>query len=214
KHLSEFSYPNDVYDRYWWTEQSESLIPVSSDSTIYTHRTDNAYELPAQVLKTASKARNASIPLQVSWTPLDTLSKFYVYLHFAEIEKLEPGQQRELTIDLNGERNLAESVKLDYLKPLTIVQDDPPISGTGETLYFSIKAAQGTTIPPILNAYEIYRFVELPNKPTAPDDGMLSFFTFLFSLSELYMCCAYVRPELITWAGELVQKVHEMHQYH
>ncbi|XP_035547459.1 putative leucine-rich repeat receptor-like serine/threonine-protein kinase At2g19230 [Juglans regia] len=162
-------YRDDVYDRFWWPEQSESLIPVSSVSTIYTNSTDNAYELPAQVLKTASKTQNASIALKVSWTALDTLSKYYVYLHFAEIEKLEPGQQRELTIDLNGESNLSESVKLDYLNPLTIVQDDPPNSG-GRRLHFSIKAAQGTTIPPILNAYEIYRLLELTNKPTAPDD--------------------------------------------
>ncbi|XP_041015248.1 putative leucine-rich repeat receptor-like serine/threonine-protein kinase At2g19230 [Juglans microcarpa x Juglans regia] len=162
-------YRDDVYDRFWWPEQSESWIPVSSVSTIYTNSTDNAYELPPQVLKTASKTQNASIALKVSWTALDTLSKYYVYLHFAEIEKLEPGQQRELTIDLNGERNLSDSFKLDYLKPLTIAQDDPPISGSG-TLYVSINAAQGTTIPPILNAYEIYLLVELQNKPTAPED--------------------------------------------
>ncbi|KAG6733562.1 hypothetical protein I3842_01G230600 [Carya illinoinensis] len=163
-------YRDDVYDRYWSAQQvGQDLIPISSVSTIYTNSTDNAYELPAQVLKTASKTQNASNPLKVSWTAPDTVSKFYVYLHFAEIEKLEPGQQRELTIDLNGERNLSGSFKLDYLKPLTIVQDDPPISGDG-TRYFSINAARGTTIPPILNAYEIYRLLELPNKPTAPDD--------------------------------------------
>ncbi|KAG6733546.1 hypothetical protein I3842_01G229800 [Carya illinoinensis] len=163
-------YRDDVYDRYWYAEQvGQDLIPVSSVSTIYTNSTDNAYELPAQVLKTASKTKNASVALKVSWTALDTVSKYYVYLHFAEIEKFEPGQQRELTIDLNGERSLLDSFKLEYLKPLTIAQDDPPISGGG-TLYVLINAAQGTTIPPILNAYEIYRLVELPNKPTAQDD--------------------------------------------
>ncbi|KAF5466499.1 hypothetical protein F2P56_016419, partial [Juglans regia] len=143
-------YPNDVYDRYWHADQ-EIWIPVSSDST------------------TAFKTLNASIPLQVAWTALDTISKYYVYLHFVEIEKLKPGQQRELKIYWNGERNFSDSFKLDYLKPLTIAQDDPPISGRG-ILYFSIIAAEGTTIPPILNAYEIYRLLELPNKPTAPED--------------------------------------------
>ena len=54
--------------------------------------------------------------------------------HFAEIEKLKADQQRELKINLNGKRYLTESVKLDYLKPQTIVQNDPPVSG--ERIYF------------------------------------------------------------------------------
>ncbi len=124
------------------------------------------------MLKTAVKTQNASIPLSFSWNPPDSLSKCYVYFHFAEIEKLEAGQQRELKIDLNGERYLTESIKLDYLSPQTIVQNDPPISG--EQLYFSIYAAEGTKHPPILNAVETVVLKELPNEPAAIDDGMLS----------------------------------------
>ncbi|KAK7823933.1 putative lrr receptor-like serine/threonine-protein kinase [Quercus suber] len=82
---------------------------------------------------------------------------------------LKAGQQRELKINLNGERYLSESVKLDYLKPQTIVQNDRPVSG--ERIYFSISAAEGTTLPPILNAVEIFVLKELPNKPTSIDDG-------------------------------------------
>ena len=124
------------------------------------------------MLRTAVKTQNASIPLNFSWNPPDSLSKCYVYFHFAEIEKLEAGQQRKLKINLNGERYLTESIKLDYLNPQTIVQNDPPISG--EQLHFSIYAAEGTKLPPILNAVETAVLKELPNKPTATDDGMLS----------------------------------------
>jgi hypothetical protein len=124
------------------------------------------------VLRTAAKTPNASIPLSLYWSPPDSVSKYYVYFHFAEIEKLGAGQQRELTINLNGERNLTESIKLDYLKPLTIAQDDPPISGS--RVHFSINAAEGTKFPPILNAVEIYVLKMLPNKTTAIDDGTFS----------------------------------------
>ena len=124
------------------------------------------------MLRTAAKTQNASIPLSLYWSPPDSLSKCYVYFHFAEIEKLEGGQQRELKIDLNGKRYLTESVKLDYLIPKTIVQNDPPISG--KRIHFSISSAEGTKLPPILNAVEIFVLKELPNKPTAIDDGMLS----------------------------------------
>ncbi|XP_065633526.1 putative leucine-rich repeat receptor-like serine/threonine-protein kinase At2g19230 [Quercus suber] len=121
----------------------------SSDFSI-SESSENPYDLPDVVLKTAAKTQNSSIPLSLYWSPPDSLSKCYVYFHFAEIEKLEAGQQRELKINLNGERYLTESVKLDYLKPHTIVQNNPPISG--ERIHFSISAVEGNKLPPILNA--------------------------------------------------------------
>ncbi|XP_030968231.1 putative leucine-rich repeat receptor-like serine/threonine-protein kinase At2g19230 [Quercus lobata] len=161
-------YPNDVYDRYWSPLQFDDWIPITTNSTIYSHSDDNAYSIPDVVLRTAAKTQNASIPLNLYWTPPDSLSKCYVYFHFAEIEKLEAGQQRKLKINLNGERFLVESIKLDYLSPQTIVQNNPPISG--KRLHFSIYAAEGTKLPPILNAVETAVLKELPNKPTAIDD--------------------------------------------
>ncbi|KAG2728906.1 hypothetical protein I3843_01G221100 [Carya illinoinensis] len=163
-------YPDDAYDRYWYPSVEDDWIEIASSSTIYAvSSSDEAYGLPAEVMKTAAKTQNASIPLQAYFTGLDPLSKFYCYFHFAEVEKLEPGQQRELTISLNGQRYLTESVKLDYLNPHTTVLDNPPITGA-PTFYFSINAAQGTYLPPILNAYEIFKWVELPNEPTATED--------------------------------------------
>ena len=77
-----------------------------------------------------------------------------------------------MTIDLNGERYLTESVKLDYLNVLTIAPNNPPI--TGERLHVTINAAEGNKHPPILNAIEAFVLIELPNKPTAIEDGNVS----------------------------------------
>ncbi|XP_030949055.1 putative leucine-rich repeat receptor-like serine/threonine-protein kinase At2g19230 [Quercus lobata] len=158
-------YPDDVYDRYWIPELDDDWVQVTTSSTI---NSQNANNIPDIVLRTAAQSQNASIPLNFSWSPPDSLSKCYVYFHFAEIEKLEAGQQRELTINLNGQHYLTESIKLDYLNPITVVQTDHPSSG--ELLNFSITAAEGTKLPPILNAVEFFELKELPNKPTAIDD--------------------------------------------
>ena len=107
------------------------------------------------MFRTAAKTQNATTPLSLYWSPPDSLSKYYAYFHFAEIEKLKAGQQRDMRIDLNNERNLTESVKLDYLNPQTIVQNDPSISG--KRVHFSIYAAEGTKLPPILNALELFQ---------------------------------------------------------
>ena len=124
------------------------------------------------MLRTAAKSQNSTTPLSLYLSPPDSLSQCYVYFHFAEIEKLENGQQREMTILLNSERYLTESVRLDYLKPQTILRTEPAIMG--ERLHFSIIAAEGSKFPPILNAVEIFVSKELPNITTAIEDGMLS----------------------------------------
>ncbi|KAM3747475.1 hypothetical protein ACB098_05G038100 [Castanea mollissima] len=169
RNFSDFNirYPNDTYDRSWKPVLFD-WIPITTGSTIYSESSENPYNLPEVVLRTAAKTQNSSLPLSLYWSPPDSLSKCYVYFHFVEIEKHEAGQQRELKIDLNGERYLTESVKLDYLKPQTIAQNYPPISG--ERIHFSISAAKGTKLPPILNAVEIFVLKDLPKKPTSIDD--------------------------------------------
>ena len=123
------------------------------------------------MLRTAAKSQNSTTPLRLYFFPPDPLLKYYVYFHFAEIEKLENGQKRELTILWNSTRYLTESVTLDYLNSRTISTDKAIM---GERLYFSIAAAEGSKFPPILNAVEFFVSKELPNKTTAIEDGMLS----------------------------------------
>ncbi|KAJ0076427.1 hypothetical protein Patl1_33934 [Pistacia atlantica] len=101
----------------------------------------------------------------------------------SEIEKLKEGQKRELRIELNGERNLTESISLEYLKPTTIAPNNPPINGS--PLHFSIYAAEGSDLPPILNAVEGFVFVELPLSPTNINDGIFLLFRWNLSSSKL-----------------------------
>ncbi|XP_041001952.1 putative leucine-rich repeat receptor-like serine/threonine-protein kinase At2g19230 [Juglans microcarpa x Juglans regia] len=169
-------YPGDAYDRLWYPMPSRveaDWIQINNNSTIdasSSESSDQAYRLPAEVMNTAAKTQNASIPLKIYYdVQPGSLSKYYCYFHFAEVEKLEPDQQRELTISLNGKRYLTETVKLDYLNSQTIVQDNLAISDEA-WLNFSIKAAPGTQLPPILNAYEFFELKELPIEPTDTDD--------------------------------------------
>ncbi|TXG68781.1 hypothetical protein EZV62_003716 [Acer yangbiense] len=165
-------YPIDSYDRLWFPRNFSDWKVTSTKSTIYTQSIDEGYKLPAEVLQTAAVSENASIPLSLYFTPLNPASRCYIYFYFAEIEKLEDGKQRELSIYLNGERYLTESVKLDYLTTMVRAQNDPPIHGN--RLHFSIYSVNGSDIPPILNAVEVYVLLELPFSPTNLDDGVVS----------------------------------------
>lgn len=101
-------YPVDIYDRLWKPISFPDWIVISTESSIYAQSLDDGYKIPAEVLKTAAKSLNASIPLSLYFDPPDSSSQCYVYFHFTEIEKLKDCQKRELSIGLNSERNLIE----------------------------------------------------------------------------------------------------------
>ncbi|OWM76539.1 hypothetical protein CDL15_Pgr005503 [Punica granatum] len=159
-----YRYPQDIYDRLWSAKIYNSTIPINITWTPSLSDNNDAYRVPAEVLGTAQRATDANSSIHLSW-PSNSTNKWCIYFHFAEIESLPSGQKREFTISVNGK--LAETVTLEYLKPLTVAS--PLVSGSKINL--SIKATpQSGRYPPILNAVEFFTIVELRNILTAMDD--------------------------------------------
>ncbi|KAK9281481.1 hypothetical protein L1049_004384 [Liquidambar formosana] len=154
-------YPDDIYDRIWEPLQLPDLknldtwIPISAQSTI---DTNDYYHVPKQVLKTAAQAPNSSIPLSFYWGPFDDIFR-----------DLGDGQVREFNVSLNDHTNpVAEPIKLKYLSSLTKSVLTMSIEDT--KLSFSLQATNESTVPPILNAFEIFKPRMLLVKPTEPED--------------------------------------------
>lgn len=139
---------------------------------------NDAYNIPNILLRTAAKEQNATCSLSYFWETQPSNSQFYVYFHFAEIEKLQ-GKQRRLKIDLTGQQNATTNATLDYLKPLSLSLTGMPDSG-GQ-LQFSISAAAGSDLPPLLNGFEIYSAKEMQNASTISEDGIYLLFLTVFS---------------------------------
>lgn len=133
---------------------------------------DDAYKLPAQVLRTAARSRDVSYNLSFDFdsvfdTPLDKPYEYYVYLHFAEIEQLPNGQKRIIDITLNSKPVPPHPLVLEYLKPVSLNYS------TSGSVWFDINATSQSDAPPILNAYEIYKLIPNIASPTDDRDGML-----------------------------------------
>ncbi|XP_039159394.1 putative leucine-rich repeat receptor-like serine/threonine-protein kinase At2g19230 [Eucalyptus grandis] len=161
-------YPIDVYDRIWTAQNynwsilnTTSAIDLSEDNDAY------KYNVPGEVLRTAQRSMNASLPMDLHWTPSISLStkKWIVYFYFVEIERLTSGVQREFVISIN-DHQFTKTVNLEYLKPVVVVST--PVSGSFIT--FSIESTNKSGYPPILNAVEFYTVGDLPYVPTAQDD--------------------------------------------
>ena len=90
-------------------------------------------------------------------------------MYFAEVEKLQANQFRQFNISLNGQ-HWSGPHSPAYLEATTVYKTLPL---TGELEYeFLIYEAQDSSLPPIINAFEVYRVNELPQLETNQDDGI------------------------------------------
>ncbi|PON54511.1 Mitogen-activated protein kinase kinase kinase [Parasponia andersonii] len=161
-----YRYPADVFDRTWgyyedekWTALTTSLA-VDQSSHI-------DFQPPPAIMSTAATPINASAPLEFKLESKIASIGFYLYLHFAELQQLKPNESRAFDVKENG-RNLYKHVVPDYLTSNTIYSTAPI---TGELNYtISISKAENSTLPPILNAVEVYRLVDLSLPETDQDD--------------------------------------------
>lgn len=114
--------------------------------------------------------RSGSQFLYLRWEPRNPADVNYLYWHFAETEKHGRNDSREFNIDVLG-TGTGTTITLEYFKALTVVS--PPIvlqPGQSE-ITFNITQTNASTLPPILNAVEIFTFVNFSNAETNQDDG-------------------------------------------
>ncbi|KAJ3671062.1 hypothetical protein LUZ60_008488 [Juncus effusus] len=161
-------YPEDNYDRIWyptiggWTNISTSLKVDENPTHFWT---------PSIVLQTAvipwSSAPNASIAF--FWTEENNYPPFVINLHFAEIQLLPAGGKREFNVYYNESIIQYEHYTPDYLTAATIFTDKPlykPPSGSDQKYLFSLNETSNSTLPPLLNAIEVFSLLQVKNAMT------------------------------------------------
>ncbi|KAL6335715.1 hypothetical protein AAG906_039478 [Vitis piasezkii] len=151
-------YKDDAFDRVWepfsqpyWKSVSASY---SSDTL-----SDNHFKPPSKVMATAVTPADERYPLEFHWNLDNSTRQFYVYMHFAEVEELQSNQLRELYVSLNGWFLSPEPIVPGRLVPHTGFSTHS-ISASSE-LSLSIYKTHRSTLPPILNALEIYEIKQL-----------------------------------------------------
>ncbi|CAB4272492.1 unnamed protein product [Prunus armeniaca] len=160
-------YPDDILDRQWdpyddpddWT-QLNTASPINSES-------DDPYQIPSVVMRTASTPKNPSDSLIIVLSLPDKDAEYYSYLHFAEVESLQLNQSRLQQVSDGA--STSEPFAPRYLSRNTIYDPYPRRSG-GKYVNISITRAENSTLPPILNAFEIYMVKHLVEAETNQED--------------------------------------------
>lgn len=128
---------------------------------------ENEYNLPAKIMETAYRPRNAT-SLDFYLIGIDSSLEFYMYFHFAEVEEVQAGQLRQFTISLNS-KIISDPIEPMYMASQTYFTQS---SLSGSDMNFSLAMTNQSTLPPILNALEIYMIKEFLQSPTQENNGM------------------------------------------
>ncbi|PON84298.1 Malectin-like carbohydrate-binding domain containing protein [Trema orientale] len=162
-------YKDDAYDRLWspfdtivWKPLSASLM----NDTI----SENSFNVPSTVMSTAS-TKNRSIGFMgIHWESLNTSTRYFFYMHFAELEKLRRNEYREFNISINGNLWYGALVP-EYLSTITIfsVHGTKPDSEGKITVWFN--NTENSTLPPLVNALEVYQLKDTSVQETYQTDA-------------------------------------------
>lgn len=109
----------------------------------------------------------ASGPMRFFWVPQDPSTQFYVYMHFAELQQLKANESRAFNITFNGDL-LYGPVSPEYLFTNTIYTTS---SLSSKNMTFALVPIENSTMPPILNAIEVFSLMDFSKPETDQGDG-------------------------------------------
>ncbi|XP_010447852.1 PREDICTED: probable LRR receptor-like serine/threonine-protein kinase At4g29180 [Camelina sativa] len=159
-------YQNDRFDRIW-SPYSSNISWNSIVTSAYIDVFQNGYSPPDEVIKTAASPKSDDDPLELFWTSDDPNARFYAYLYFAELEALESNETRKMKILWNGSPVSENSFVPSSKYSMTLSN---PIAFSGNDHLISLQKTADSTLPPILNAIEIFTVQSLDEFYTRTDD--------------------------------------------
>ncbi|AEE32726.1 Leucine-rich repeat protein kinase family protein [Arabidopsis thaliana] len=192
-------YDEDIHDRVWNSFTDDETVWISTDLPI---DTSNSYDMPQSVMKTAAVPKNASEPWLLWWTLDENTAQSYVYMHFAEVQNLTANETREFNITYNGGLRW-----FSYLRPpnlsISTIFNPRAVSSSNGIFNFTFAMTGNSTLPPLLNALEIYTVVDILQLETNKDEVSA-----MMNIKETYGLSKKISwqgdpcaPQLYRWEG-------------
>ncbi|URD74054.1 receptor-like protein kinase [Musa troglodytarum] len=164
-------YPDDPYDRIWipWSG-SQSWTTIYSNSTV---RNNRDFEAPSTVMQTALTTVNSN-QMQFSFSYVSweaNVNAFFSVLYFSEVLSLTGNSSRQFNIYLNN--HLWYGPYSPQANLTGCIYDPVPQYPYGQYNY-TIIATSNSTLPPLLNAIEVYFPMQKKDVATNSSDGAIS----------------------------------------
>ncbi|GJM89514.1 hypothetical protein PR202_ga05715 [Eleusine coracana subsp. coracana] len=161
-------YPDDLHDRIWFPWVNPTNWAVLSTTNRVQNLDDDIFEAPSKVMQTAITPRNASMNIEFYWDsepqPKDPTPGYIGILYFSELQLLPSNVVRQFYINLNGQLWYPRGMTPDYLYSDSISNDNPVRDNARYNI--SINATANSTLPPIINAVEVFSVISTRNVGT------------------------------------------------
>ncbi|CAL4901105.1 unnamed protein product [Urochloa decumbens] len=143
-------YPDDPHDRIWIPLFNATNWAVISTTNTVNNLYNDPFEAPSKVMQAAATPRNASSDIKFYWDskpqPKDPSPGYIAVMYFSELQALPDGALRQFNFNVNGRTR-------------------------GSTRYnVSIDATANSTLPPIINAVEIFTVISTTDVGTDLQD--------------------------------------------
>ncbi|KAE8666214.1 putative LRR receptor-like serine/threonine-protein kinase [Hibiscus syriacus] len=161
-------YPDDPFDRIWESDSvkranylvdvATGTMKVSTNKSIFI----GSSEMPPQkVMQTAVVGTNGSLTYRLN---LDGFPGFgWAFTYFAEIEDLAPDESRKFRLVLPGQPDLSKpvvNIQENAQGPYRVYEPGYPNISFPFVLSFRFGKTSDSSKGPLLNAIEIYRYLE------------------------------------------------------
>lgn len=158
-----FRYRADVFDRIWQPYNSNNWTRLTTNNSV---GIGNKY-LPAEMaMNTASFPTDPDSPMTIRLTSgVDPASILYLVMHFSEIQELRKNETREFAIKYNG-RLIQDPFRPPSFYTRSIFFDDEYSPNANGEYVFSLEKTENSTLPPLLNAMEVFLVKKLPQQET------------------------------------------------
>lgn len=166
--LSISRYDEDILDRVWVPFSENETLSLSTDLPVDT--SSNSYNVPQNVANSAITPANASHSLNLWWDLDDINAQSYIYMHFAEIQNLGYNEIREFNITYNGAQ-VWENFFRPHKLNITTIFSPSALSSSDGIFNFTFTMTKNSTLPPLINALEVYTVVENLLLETYQDQG-------------------------------------------
>ncbi|EOA39342.1 hypothetical protein CARUB_v10012386mg [Capsella rubella] len=157
KTASFLRYDEDLYDRVWVPYSQNETVPISTEQLVDTSA--NSYNVPQNVANSAIIPAKATHPLNIWWDLRNINAQSYIYMHFAEIQDLKSNETREFNITYNGGEVWGSNFRPHNLS-ITTMFSPTALSSSDGLFNFTFTMTQNSTLPPLINALEVYTVVD------------------------------------------------------
>ncbi|KAG7600295.1 Leucine-rich repeat [Arabidopsis suecica] len=157
-----YRYGIDVFDRGWTRYNIRNCSRIRTNQTV---NVNNDYQPPEIAMVTASVPTDPDAPMNISLFPVEPTLQLSMVMHFAEIQELNSSDVREFNIMYNGKHIYGPIRPLNFITS-SVYTSTEVVADENRQYTFSLRRTENSTLPPLLNAMEIYTVILLPQQAT------------------------------------------------